>query len=250
MGMMTLAQTRSRHPRGVKLARIWLGKLRERLLSLLLTIQIVILFVMPSARAAGLALPHLAVFAILLIFVAVAIFLSRSRPAMVTMILSVALTIAGAVWRNQRPDLMANVVSTAGQLLTQISLLWVVSTAVFGRGRTTHHRILGAVVMYLCIGMMFITVDILLAQILPGAFTNLPSNNFQLREALTYFSFSTLTTASFGDIVPVHPIARNLANLESICGQLFPATLLARIVGLHSLRQSRTLQRGRFGDRS
>jgi hypothetical protein len=36
-------------------------------------------------------------------------------------------------------------------------------------------------------------------------------------------------------IMPVHPIARALANVESICGQLFPATLLARIVGLHSL---------------
>jgi len=37
--------------------------------------------------------------------------------------------------------------------------------------------------------------------------------------ALIYFSFSTLTTSSFGDILPVHPIARSLANLEAVSGQ-------------------------------
>jgi hypothetical protein len=31
----------------------------------------------------------------------------------------------------------------------------------------------------------------------------------------------------------VHPLARSLANLEAVIGQLFPATLLARIVALH-----------------
>jgi hypothetical protein len=50
--------------------------------------------------------------------------------------------------------------------------------------------------------------------------------------ALLYFSFGTLSTAGFGDIKPIYPIARNLANLEAIIGQLFPATLLARLVSL------------------
>ena len=50
--------------------------------------------------------------------------------------------------------------------------------------------------------------------------------------ALLYFSFGTLTTASYGDIKPLYPIARNLSNLEAVIGQLFPATLLARLVTL------------------
>jgi hypothetical protein len=49
---------------------------------------------------------------------------------------------------------------------------------------------------------------------------------------MLYFSFTTLTSTGFGDIVPVHPIARSLANLEAITGQLYPATLLARVVTL------------------
>ncbi|WP_291577128.1 potassium channel family protein [Bradyrhizobium sp.] len=47
-----------------------------------------------------------------------------------------------------------------------------------------------------------------------------------------YFSFATLTTTGYGNIFPVHPVARSLCNLESIFGQLYPATLLARLVTL------------------
>jgi hypothetical protein len=47
-----------------------------------------------------------------------------------------------------------------------------------------------------------------------------------------YFSFVTLTTIGYGDITPIHPFARSLANLEGIFGQLYPATLLARLITL------------------
>jgi hypothetical protein len=50
--------------------------------------------------------------------------------------------------------------------------------------------------------------------------------------ASTMVSFGTLTTAGSGDIVPLHPIARSLCNLEAMIGQLYPATFLARLVTL------------------
>jgi hypothetical protein len=208
--------------------------MREQFLSLLLTIQLLILFVMPAARATGMPLPHSVVDGVLFIPVLLALTLARSRGAMVMVIFSVALTIAGATWRHERPDLVADTVSAAGQVLPQLALLWIVSTAVFNDGRTTYHHILGAIAMYLGVGMIFVSLDILLVQFVPDAFTHLPTNPFDLRQALTYFSFSTLTTSSFGDILPAHTVARSLANLEAICGQLFPAILLARVVGLHS----------------
>ena len=49
---------------------------------------------------------------------------------------------------------------------------------------------------------------------------------------LVYFSFVTLTSVGYGDIIPLHPVARSLANVEAIIGQLYPATLLARLVTL------------------
>jgi voltage-gated potassium channel Kch len=49
---------------------------------------------------------------------------------------------------------------------------------------------------------------------------------------MLYFSYTTLTTTGYGDIVPVSPLARSLANLESIVGQLYLATAIARLVTL------------------
>ena len=50
--------------------------------------------------------------------------------------------------------------------------------------------------------------------------------------SLFYMSFVTLTSTGYGDIVPMHPLARSLCNIESVIGQLYPATLLARLVTL------------------
>jgi hypothetical protein len=211
--------------------------LREQLLSLVLTNQLLILFVMPAAQAAGLQLPYIVIHGALLMFVLLALALARSWGAMIIVILSVALPIAGYVWHHEQPDPLTATVNTAGWVLPQLAMLWIVSTAVFGRGRATYHRILGAIVMYLGIGMIFASLYLILAQFVPDAFSHLPATPFERREALTYFSFGTLTTSSFGDILPLHQIARSLATLEAICGQLFPAILLARVVALHTNRR-------------
>ena len=58
-----------------------------------------------------------------------------------------------------------------------------------------------------------------------------------LRQELTYFSFVTLTTTGYGDITAVHPVARTLAMLEALVGQLYPAIVLAWLVSLAILHQ-------------
>jgi hypothetical protein len=50
---------------------------------------------------------------------------------------------------------------------------------------------------------------------------------------MIYFSFVTLTSTGFGDIVPIHPLLRSLANVEAVIGQLYPATLIAALVTQH-----------------
>ena len=49
---------------------------------------------------------------------------------------------------------------------------------------------------------------------------------------LTYFSFVTLTTVGYGDILPASLVTRTLANIEGLIGQLFPAILIARLVSM------------------
>ena len=53
-----------------------------------------------------------------------------------------------------------------------------------------------------------------------------------VRHSLLYYSFVTLTTVGYGDITPVHPMARSLAMAEALVGQLYPAILIARLVSL------------------
>jgi len=49
---------------------------------------------------------------------------------------------------------------------------------------------------------------------------------------LISFSFSILTSVSYGDAYPVHRIARSLATAEALIGQLYPAILIATLVGM------------------
>jgi len=56
---------------------------------------------------------------------------------------------------------------------------------------------------------------------------------------LLYYSYVTLTTVGYGDVVPTHPITRNLAAFEAITGQLYLAVLLARLVALYTMRPRR-----------
>src|SRR5208283_1156989 len=60
------------------------------------------------------------------------------------------------------------------------------------------------------------------------------------RGMLRYFSFATLTTLGDGDIQPVSPIARSLAILEALFGQLYPAVMIARLISLEIVGRRRS----------
>jgi len=65
--------------------------------------------------------------------VLLALAMARSRVAVAIVVLSAALAIAGSFWRHEQPDKVANALSTAGDMLPQLALLWIISMAVFGR---------------------------------------------------------------------------------------------------------------------
>jgi hypothetical protein len=63
-----------------------------------------------------------------------------------------------------------------------------------------------------------------------------------LPRILTYFSYTTLTTTGFGDVVPTHPLARTLAMFEGLAGQLYLVITLARLVSLAIIGQKEKIQ--------
>ena len=54
-----------------------------------------------------------------------------------------------------------------------------------------------------------------------------------------YYSFVTLTTVGYGDILAITRVGRALSIFEAITGQLYLAIMSSRLVGLHASSQSR-----------
>ena len=103
-------------------------------------------------------------------------------------------------------------------------------------GPVSVHRVMGGVAAYLLIGVTWAFGYKLLLEMVPNAI------HFQIPLAagvatgepgrLIYFSFETLTTVSYGDAYPVHRMARSLTTAEALIGQLYPAILIATLVGM------------------
>lgn len=100
------------------------------------------------------------------------------------------------------------------------------------RARTINaEHVYAALSAYLLAGIFFGLLYWVLETLASGTFT--ASGNFSRMSAI-YFSFVTLATLGYGDIVPRTDIARGLAIIEGVGGQLFLAVLVARLVSLYS----------------
>jgi hypothetical protein len=124
--------------------------------------------------------------------------------------------------------------ATAGAMLNFALLAFAVLRQSLAPGRVTLRRIEGAIAAYLLIGLIFAGAYDLAAALAPGAFlqNGQPMAAQALGGDFTFFSFVTLTSTGYGDLVPIHPVARSLAILEAITGQLYLVIVLARLVSL------------------
>jgi hypothetical protein len=110
----------------------------------------------------------------------------------------------------------------------------VIGIKVFSSGTVTFDRILGAIALYVLIGVVWAEAYQLISIHVPGAYAGIAADSDSRdRSSWIYFSFVTLTTLGYGDITPVAHAARSLAILEALIGQLYPAIVLARLVSLH-----------------
>jgi hypothetical protein len=87
--------------------------------------------------------------------------------------------------------------------------------------------------IYLLIGWLWAFLYLLCVQLQPHAFALTPPAEPRLYD-MFYFSFTTLTTAGYGDILPLSRQTRMLAAMESVFGVLYLAVLVARLVALYS----------------
>jgi hypothetical protein len=96
------------------------------------------------------------------------------------------------------------------------------------------NRLVGAVCVYLLLGVIWAMLYTLVESMSPGAFTGFsPSEDRSWDSEWLYFSFVTMTTLGYGDILPVSAIARGLAYLQAVAGQFYIAVLVAGLVGAY-----------------
>jgi hypothetical protein len=148
------------------------------------------------------------------------------RRALVLALLAVLLALIGAISGGRHWLSAANFI--------EIGLLAVAMGAVLRRVVTSDavssRTILGAISVYASLGILFTWAYGLIDRIEGGGFfgatANVEGSDF------LFFSYTTLTTTGYGDLVPAGQVGRMISGLEMMLGQIFLVTLVAGLVSL------------------
>ena len=208
-------------------------KNNDWLLTLLTVVLALMIFVFAPLQAAGIFLFQTFAIAGLLVIIGGALLISGHPIGVGLLAIAFIANFAVFFFRLYYPWPYNLHLLTVAWLIIALTLVIMVALAVFAAGRITYHRIVGAILLYLLIAVTFATLFALVGLSIPDAFKGIAfEDDSALASALFYLSFVSLTSTGYGDILPVHPLARSLCNIEMIVGQLYPATILARLVTL------------------
>jgi hypothetical protein len=209
-------------------------RLLDQSLTFFLAILILIIFVVFPLAGLGWLGKFIVDLVISILLLSGAVATTRSRTLTILVVL---LTIAGLVvhWTGAYVPKFGHPILESVLLLScLLAYALITLVQVFSPGVINLHRVLGAIAAYLLIGLMWSYAYFLADLLVPGSIH--PTVNAQ--EVMSpmaryvYFSFTTLTTLGYGDIIPVHPLARTLAICEALIGQLYPAVLIAGLLGM------------------
>ena len=208
------------------LTRFWT---HDKGLSIFSALILIVIFVIPPflPPGSGRRLPGAVAYALLLISGVRALGDRRLTRRVLMPVAVTAIAVMLGSWVVPVPEPWA----LGTSLLSLLLFLVVVLAQTLRAGPITFHRIQGAIAAYLLLGILWAYAYALVAHLRPGAFSG-PVSPADGPRAFFYFSFVTLTTVGYGDVLPVHPVARSLAMLEAVTGPLYLAILIARLVSL------------------
>jgi voltage-gated potassium channel len=99
-------------------------------------------------------------------------------------------------------------------------------------GKITVNSIIGSICIYLLLGLIWVLLYLLLIEFSPQSFSGFSGLSWKENLSDTiYFSFVTITTLGFGEILPISPIARFLVYMEAVVGVFYMAIVVSSLVG-------------------
>jgi Ion channel len=168
--------------------------------------------------------------------------ISECKQIIVSAVILSILSILGTFLLQAYPSHVMVMVSHATMIALLALFAFAILNYVVRSGRVTSDKIFAAICAYLLIGYAWAFAYALLDEFSPGAFsspTEVARNDYIGRVIrMRYFSYITLATVGYGDIVPRTTGARTMALLEAILGQFYLVALMGRLVGLHIVHGS------------
>ena len=121
-------------------------------------------------------------------------------------------------------------------LVTLTYTAWCVLCFVLDEGAVGIEHIFGAICAYILIAMAFGTLYFILEILQPGSFSGVHTGLKGERPwwQFFYFSFTTLSTVGYGDIVPTTMRARSFVIIEQLIAIFYVAILISRLTGMYT----------------
>jgi hypothetical protein len=120
-----------------------------------------------------------------------------------------------------------------GAILFFAFIIIIILSALLKENKVTLDVIYGAVAVFLLMAIMWAYIFDVIETLQPGSFQVTADYAQGTRVHFLYYSFVTITTVGYGDILPVSPIARAFSILEMVVGQFYLIILIARLVGIN-----------------
>jgi hypothetical protein len=120
------------------------------------------------------------------------------------------------------------------QALFDFFMVFIIILFIFEAPVITRNIISASVVAYLFVALLFANLYLVLELISPGSFSITHDQVMADPSTLRYFSYVTLTTLGYGDVVPLSTQAKTMAISEAFIGQIYLTVLIARLVGVYA----------------
>jgi hypothetical protein len=203
----------------------------NRLLSCLLLFLIYAPF---ATNRGGFGLLFPLIFLVLLV-TAIHSFLDRQTLYLYLLLGGALFFLRTFAWLNSSHDSSNLKIAIAANLIDAVFMLLSINFIIgeiFSKEIITVDAIRGGIVVYVLLGIFWFEIYRILNGLIPQSFST--NEDFEL----LHFSFTTLSTVGYGDIVPESKLAKILSNLEGIVGVLYPTIFIARLVSLYERNKS------------